>query len=128
MRAIIINPKDRTVSVKELDVSRGSLRALQNEVGGLVEVAAALANGDDLLVNEEGLLYGPEHFFSFVPNGRPDEVAFFAGTGIVVGTRFDGEGVDWVDAASMLESIKARVSWFSLLEIKALLSPREHVV
>jgi hypothetical protein len=57
MRAIIINAKDRTVTETEID---GSLKSLQQIVGGLIEpVTQGLDGFHHCYVNEEGLLDNP---------------------------------------------------------------------
>jgi hypothetical protein len=54
MRAIIINPEDRTITETEID---GSLKTLQQIVGGLIEpVCQGLDQHHHCYVNEEGLL------------------------------------------------------------------------
>jgi hypothetical protein len=54
MRAIIINPKDRTITATDVD---GSLDSLQQIVGGMIEpVSQGLDEYHHCYVNEEGLL------------------------------------------------------------------------
>jgi hypothetical protein len=54
MRAIIVNPKDRTITATDID---GSLKTLQQIVGGLIEpVSQGLDEYRHCYVNEEGLL------------------------------------------------------------------------
>jgi hypothetical protein len=53
MRVIIINAKDRTITATEID---GSLKSLQQIVGGLIEpVYDGLDDAHHCYVNEEGL-------------------------------------------------------------------------
>jgi hypothetical protein len=63
MRAIIINPEDRTISETDID---GSLETLQHIVGGLIEpVCQGLDEHHYCYVNEEGLLDDTRYFFMF---------------------------------------------------------------
>ena len=63
MRAIAIDPKLRTV--KEVHIrhdANGSLADMQAAVGGLIELATTLPNGDDVFVNDEGLFLYRDFF------------------------------------------------------------------
>ena len=69
MRAIIINAQDRAITETEID---GSLEALQQIVGGLIEpVTQGLDDHHHCYVNEEGLLHSPQHFFMFAGGHQP---------------------------------------------------------
>lgn len=86
MRVIHINAETRTITEVELTPEqrrdpRGHLRALQALVGGLISTAYRFENGDELFVDDEGLLKDPRHFFRVVGCAQP----FFAGNGVVVG-------------------------------------------
>src|SRR5260370_42274525 len=71
MRAIIVNANDRTIT--ETDIV-GSLRSLQQIVGGLIEpVSQGLDDYHHCYVNEEGLLNDPQDFFMF--SGGPPPLA-----------------------------------------------------
>ena len=56
-----------------------SLEDMQKLVGGLIALGARLPNGDEVFVNDEGLLCEPRHFFA-VPGGQP-----LAGNGFIIG-------------------------------------------
>lgn len=116
MKALKIDPATRTVSMITLDVSKGKLAALQAQVGGLVEVADRYQNGDDLLVNEEGLFGNPQHFFSLDGAERA-----LAGVGIIVGTLSTDEGTDWIDCTTGFEEVLERVKFYTLAELRAAL-------
>lgn len=77
MRAIIINPEDRTITETDID---GSLKSLQQIVGGLIEpVYQGLDEPHHCYVNEEGLLDNPQHFFMFKDGHQP-----LAGNGVIL--------------------------------------------
>jgi hypothetical protein len=84
MRAILINPGDRTISETDVD---GSLETLQHIVGGLIEpVHQGLDEHHHCYVNEEGLLDDPRYFFMFEGGHQP-----LAGTGIILSLTDDGD-------------------------------------
>lgn len=82
-RVLIIDSEKRTVTEGFIS----SLFDAQAIVGGLIERAGYLANGDEVFVNEEGLLLKLEHFFAI--EGLE---GVFAGNGYITGpTGEDGE-------------------------------------
>jgi Domain of unknown function (DUF3846) len=109
MRAIIINAKDRTITETEID---GSLEALQQIVGGLIEpVTQGLGENHHCYVNEEGLLNDPQHFFMFAGGHQP-----LAGNGIILAeTEAGGEApctlpLDWVrERVTFMDLLAARL-------------------
>jgi hypothetical protein len=104
MRAIVINAKDRTVTETEID---GSLKSLQQIVGGLIEpVYDGLDEAHHCYVNEEGLLDGPQHFFMFKDGHQP-----LAGNGVIVGNGLVG---DEVPCTLPLDRVRARVTFMDL--------------
>jgi hypothetical protein len=83
MRAIILNPEDRTITETELD---GSLKTLQHIVGVLIEpVYQGLDDNHHCYVNEEGLLDNPQYFFMFTDGHQP-----LAGNGVILSSTDDG--------------------------------------
>lgn len=95
MRVILIDPRERSVAERDVEMTLESLHEL---VEGYIEVACRFHNGDVLYVNEEGLFKFAEHFD--VGAHQP-----FAGPGVIVGPE-NAEG--WhQDARSSLEEIKA---------------------
>jgi len=95
MRAIIVNPEDRTITETKID---GSLKTLQQIVGSMIEpVYQGLDDNHHCYVNEEGLLYDPQYFFMFKDGHQP-----LAGHGVILSTTDDGGeapctlSVDWV--------------------------------
>lgn len=65
---------------------------LRRFVGGFIETAAVLRNGDTIYVDEEGLLKSNDHFFA-VWSLRQDQA--FAGNGVIVGREEEGEGPEF---------------------------------
>lgn len=116
MKCIEINPALRTVKLIEVDISKSRLSGLQALVGGLVEVADRFQNGDDLLVNEEGLFAMPQHFFTL---NDGDAATALAGVGLIVGTLSTDEGMEWISPTTGVEEVLRRVKFFTLPELRA---------
>jgi hypothetical protein len=110
MRAIIINAKDRTITETDID---GSLKSLQQIVGGLIEaVYDGLDDNHHCYVNEEGLLDNPQHFFMFKDGHQP-----LARNGIILSST-DGGGeaacalsLDWVKERVTFMDLEAARQW-----------------
>ena len=110
MRAIIINPEDRTITETETD---GSLKSLQQIVRGLIEpVYQGLDDNHHCYVNEEGLLNDPQYFFMFTDGHQP-----LAGRAVILSTTNDGGeapctlSVDWVKERVTFMDLKAAHQW-----------------
>jgi hypothetical protein len=104
MRAIIINAQDRTITETEID---GSLKSLQQIVGGLIEpVSQGLDDDHHCYVNEEGLLDHPRHFFFFRNGHQP-----LAGNGVILSETEDG---DEAPCTLTLDLVKERVTFMDL--------------
>jgi hypothetical protein len=111
MRAIVIDSMMQTV--KEADLSKeGTLTQMQTLVGGYIERAMTLPNGDDVFVNMEGLLHSPRHFFTIVGGHQP-----FAGNAVILNSNEDG---DSTAAKSDLVYITTSVKFMTLEEVCAL--------
>ena len=105
MRAIIINAKDRTITATEID---GSLKSLQQIVGGLIEpVYDGLDDSHHCYVNEEGLLDHPQHLFMFKDGHQP-----LAGNGVIVGS---GLIADEAPCTLSVEWLKERVTFMDIV-------------
>jgi len=108
MRVIVINAKDRTVTVAEID---GSLKSLQHIVGGLITtVYDGLDESHHCYVNDEGLLTSPEHFFMFKDGHQP-----LAGNGVILSLADDGNEAP---CALPLDWVKERVTFMDLFEAR----------
>ena len=110
MRAIIINPEDRTITETEID---GSLKSLQHIVGGLIEaVYQGLDDNHHSYVNEEGLVNNPQYFFMFKDGHQP-----LAGNGVVLSSTDDGGeapctlALDWVKECVTFMDLQAALQW-----------------
>jgi hypothetical protein len=108
MRAIVIDAKKQQVYEQDI---RGSLKCLQQIVGGYIELATHIDDEHDLFVDEEGLLKQPEHFFEYEGAHQP-----FAGNGVIVSHDDEGETKG---AKLSLEEVRARVTFMSGSEIVA---------
>ncbi len=106
MRGILINSSERTVSEIEYD---GNWRTIGPTIGcDLFTVVSGLPEGDDLFVDDEGLLRANEKTTFFRLPWYPTPLA---GSGLILG--FDSETGDTVEAKSSLEDYKSRVSFMS---------------
>ena len=110
MRVIVINAKDRTVTVAEID---GSLKSLQHIVGGLITtVYDGLDDSHHCYVNDEGLLHNPQHFFMFEGGHQP-----LAGNGVILSSTDDGDeapctlSLDWVQERVTFMDPQAARAW-----------------
>jgi Domain of unknown function (DUF3846) len=114
MRAIKIDSESKTISVVHIN-EEDKLKRMQDEVGGLIERAFEFSNGDELYVNEEGLLCSPEHFFSIAGGHQP-----FAGNGLIIGINHKtGESID---ANSSLDEIRAKIKFLSIDQVRRMFS------
>jgi hypothetical protein len=108
MRAIIINAQERTITEAEID---GSLKTLQQTVGGMIEPVTQGLDGDHhCYVNEEGLLDGPQHFFMFRDGHQP-----LAGNGIILAETDDGGEAP---CTLSLDWVKERVTFMDVLAVR----------
>jgi hypothetical protein len=117
MRAIVINAEQRAVSEVEID---GSLKSLQQVVGGLIDAVYPGLEGTDhhCYVNDEGLLNNPQHFFMLRNGHQP-----LAGNGVILSTTGEGE-----EAPSTLsvEWVKERVTFMDLQAVRQWATAAEH--
>jgi hypothetical protein len=108
MRAIIINAQHRTIIEAEID---GSLKSLQQIVGGLIE-PVSLDGTHHCYVNEEGLLDHPQHFFIFRDGHQP-----LSGNGVILALADDGNEapctlpLDWVKERVTFMDLAAAHQW-----------------
>lgn len=113
IKAVLIDPALQ--SVRETFIGHG-LEALQEAVGGMVEIAHEFPNGDVLYVDEEGLLKAQDAIL-----GREDAArAFvfdigahqpFAGRGVIVGA--EDEDGRHTDARTSAREIIPMVSFMA---------------
>ena len=104
MKAILIDSVAR--EVRAMDITPPVLEGWYAAIGcDLVTVAVELEEGDAILVDDEGLLRSPGHFFLY--EGFPQPLA---GNGLVVGC--DEEG-DTVDVKADIKYIRERVRFLS---------------
>lgn len=94
MRAILIKPDavgHKHVEVVEYD---GDYRSIYNLISWSERQVTTfdcvmIDDNHTIFVDDEGLLYNPEHFFLFEGYDQP-----LAGRGLILGTDEDGESVD----------------------------------
>ena len=106
MRALQIDSTARTVTEVYID---GSLESLQAAVGGYIEHAVWLDAANCVIVDEEGLLKNPQHFFTIEGAHQT-----FAGDGVVIGS---DEG-ETTAATTSLAWLSARVGFLTLDEVR----------
>ena len=86
MRAILINPADKTV--KEVDYD-GNFESIYTHIDCTTfAVPFTLENEDALYIDDEGLLKGHTDFFTI--EGYPEPLA---GCGLILGTDEEGEAI-----------------------------------
>jgi hypothetical protein len=86
IKVIFINARKREIELVEIE---NRLEPLQNLVQGYIECAFRLPNGDELFVNEEGLLKDFAFGFKIAGGHQP-----FLGNGVVVGfNEADGDSL-----------------------------------
>lgn len=76
-RVVVIDTIKRKIYESEVS----SLEEMQKLVGGHIECATILENGDEVYVNEEGLFTGDPQFFSIKGGHQP-----YAGNAYVIGS------------------------------------------
>jgi hypothetical protein len=105
MRAILIDVSAQALTEIEVpDDDAAQLKALQKAVGGYLEFAVVIENGDVIFVDEEGLLKGPV-VKGFAVKGAHQP---FAGNGVVVGSDADGNSLP---AKVSIETLERLISW-----------------
>jgi len=111
MRAILINPKNKTVELHSID---HSLESLQSAVGGTIAWGTQLKTGDVLYVDDEGQLKPDPSFFAM---GRRT----FAGCGLLVGPErpLITDVVSTVDEVAQLVSFDVGVDLDQPLTVKS---------
>lgn len=89
MRAIKIDAEHRSVEEIEFD---GDYKAIQQEIGcGVFTIVRNLPEGDDLFVDDEGLLTCTDDTVFFTTPWYPTPLA---GSGLVLGSTPDGDSAD----------------------------------
>jgi hypothetical protein len=110
MRAVKIDPYTREIT--ELDID-GSLNSIYQGISSpmhkisVIEIGLSFPNGDDLYVDEEGLLTTGHKVFKL--NGLP-----FVGCGLLLGTDEDGEALS---AKTGLVDLQCYVGWTDLVNV-----------
>lgn len=106
-RMILIDVYSQEVKEVQAEANLGSFYKL---IGcDVITVAAGLGNGDDVYVDDEGLLKPVGGWFYIEGASQP-----FAGNGLIVGRNEEG---DSVSCLSDLEDIKKRVTFPSASEV-----------
>lgn len=109
-RTLAINAETREVK----EVKAGTLKEFQALVGGYIARGLELPNGDEVFVNDEGLLGSPEHFFYIDGAAQP-----FAGNAYVTGatTRAGNSS----DAKSEIKAVFDSITWLTRADLPGLL-------
>lgn len=103
LRVIHVNAKTREILETEVE----TLEDMQALVGGYIERAETLDNGDDVFVNEEGLFEGYDFGFSIGPR-------LFVGNGFVIGP-VDDEG-NSTSAKSTVDGVLDSVQFQTIVQ------------
>lgn len=107
MRGILINPYTKTVNHVNVDDNIEEIyKAMSwlDKTVDIVQIGMNFPNGDQMLVDEEGLLKAGRKVFRF--NGSP-----FVGCGLILGSK----GENWCDASFNLVDIQAYVGFTDLV-------------
>ena len=116
MRAIVIDSVNK--KVYESTFTKGqALPFMQKVVDGYIERALTLEEGDDVYVDEEGLLKRKENFFTVFGAGP------FAGNGVVVG--HNPKNGESTGATIGLEELRSGVRFLSIEEVMAAIEAGE---
>lgn len=107
MRAILINPKEQTITEVECT---GELDNMQSYVGGYIELVR-IDSRNDLYVDEEGMFKPEQGMFRF----DGDNPAYLVGNGIITGA----SGSVVADATLTLDEVRARVAFGGPVKIGA---------
>jgi len=112
MKAILIDPHNRSVSEVEVSKSR-FLKDLYAHIGcDLVERAISEDRKHEVWLDEEGLFKQPLAFFKF--EGYPQEA--YAGKGVILGCNRTLS--DSKDCPLTLDEVKAKVKFVSIDELR----------
>ena len=90
-----------------------TLQKMQAIVGGYIERALTLPNGDEIYVNEEGLFTQPCKWFA-IPGHQP-----FAGNGVIVASDHLG---DTISAVSSLSELRRKIHFFDQATVEVIAS------
>lgn len=109
MKAILINATKKTI--EEVDVpSENTLKTWYSLIGcNLVTCAFYINETDSVLVDDEGLLKQPQHFFTYEGFHQP-----LAGSGLVVGCDEEGETTS---VKTTLEEVREKVKFMDIVEV-----------
>ena len=106
MRVILINPYVR--KIEEIIVKKNDISSIYHAMSWLghkvsiVQVGMCLANSDNLLVDEEGMLHPDRPVWKL--GGNP-----FVGCGLLLGA--DPKDSEWTHVKTDIRDIKDYVSW-----------------
>ena len=104
-KAILINVVERTVTEIFVDGLDDMYAAMNVD---LVTIATGIDDVNDIFVDDEGLLKGPEHFFFYEGAHQP-----FAGNGLVLGKDEEGESIS---TTLTLEEVTSKVQFLNRSE------------
>jgi hypothetical protein len=85
MRAILINAENETISEVEYD---GDYRSIYKLIGCETFTIVQFPDGETLYVEDNGLLFDPQHFFKHEGYHQP-----LAGNGLFLGSDDEGESI-----------------------------------
>ena len=105
-RAILIDPFTETIT--EVNMVDTKLQTIYNLIGCDLITITSLANGIDMILDDEGLLKNSENqaYFKFGINSQP-----FAGKALIIATNDEGDFASLPEKVSV-EKINHRVIFF----------------
>lgn len=107
MKAILIDSINK--EVKEVEIGKGIDEMYKFLNCDCFTIASYLEKNDAIFVDDEGLMNGPDVFFTYEGSHQP-----FAGNGLIMGCDDMGESVD---CKITLDEVKKKVNFYSHMEI-----------
>ena len=107
MKAILIDSINK--EVKEVEIGKGIDEMYKFLNCECFTIASYLPKNDAIFVDDEGLMNGPDVFFTYEGAHQP-----FAGNGLIMGSDRNGESVD---CKISLDEVKKKVNFYSHMEI-----------
>lgn len=122
MKAILIKPDEK--AIEEVDF-KGTLEHAYELLGVRLIERVELANGDDVWLDEEGLLNGAGDRIGWFEIGRTKYFnegdlpggKILAGRGLITGNIEGDEGEEWGDVKTSLEDAKTTTRFLSVATV-----------
>jgi hypothetical protein len=107
MKAILINPFDKTITEVDYD---GDFMHIYDLIDAGCFGCARISEGDGIFIDDDGLLKNPTHFFLHSEYHSP-----LAGKGLILGCDDQGEAVS---CKTTVEEVRAKVSFRNIFQVR----------